>query len=66
MGIRGELYVHDGTFRECQDPECVAKREYDGWYRANPCSCIDQVYYDQCPTHGYEAWKARRDEGAGR
>ena len=27
----------------------------------NGCTCLPGLADDQCPLHGYEAWKARRD-----
>jgi hypothetical protein len=30
--------------------------------RGDPCSCEPGQPDDQCPTHGYEAWKASRQQ----
>jgi len=52
MGIMKELFTQWQIDTEQLQRE---RRE-----RGDPCSCEPGQPDDQCPTHGYEAWKARQ------
>ena len=57
MGMMKELFTQWQIDTERRQRE---RRE-----RGDPCSCEPVLQLDdQCPTHGYEAWKARRQQAS--